>query len=134
MESIRAEHLRIGNIVNDEDGFPMYIAGFKASKYGYRFIDSAGNTGLVKELSGITLTPEIILKAGFEKLLVNILGPNCFSNGTDYYITEDEGVYQLDRSCDKNLQEWDHIAGVDYLHQIQNLYHALTSTELKIEL
>ena len=65
---MKASELRQGNLVNDEDLQPMYIAGIWPVDQGkrYNFIDSGGNVGNISLLSPIPLTHEILVKMGFE--------------------------------------------------------------------
>lgn len=88
----------------------------------------------LRHCSPIHLSPDILLKAGFTKIPSTILGDNVYQKD-NYYLTLDEGFYSLDRSIDDSFQEWDHIyPDLLYLHQLQNLYFALTGTELGINL
>lgn len=123
---IKANELRIGNLVNDEDLTPMYIAGLWPVDNGkqYNWIDSAGNTGNVNLLSGIALTPDLLGKWGFEK---------------DYNPEKDHRVeFWNNNAC--RLEVYDakiksvHGAYIKHLHQLQNLYYALTGEELNNQL
>ena len=72
-----------------------------------------------KLCKGIPLTPEILLKAGFEQFGMWFI--------KDYLYICIGGIIAIDEwktpyKCPK------------YLHELQNLVKALTSTELKIEL
>lgn len=118
--------LRIGNIVNDEDNQPMYIAGLWPVNNGkqYRFIDSAGNTGDVSKIcSGIPLTEELLLKMGFEDFDV------IYSKSPDLVISKDlewVGIYNT------HLEDDIHYDCPKYIHQLQNLTFILTGQELTL--
>lgn len=104
-------------------------------RLGNYVIDTVTNTcGKIKGISsldndiyeGIPLTPEILEKCGFE---YKHLPPkeHYFSNGMvviDTYKTKD-AFYYNGHFCDVSL---------DYVHQLQNLYFALTGKELEISL
>lgn len=83
----------------------------------------------ISDIKGIPLTPEILLKAGFTK-------------GSGYHLEIPNGQRV---SYYEDTKEWELYENPTftyfpilnkplYLHQLQNLYHALTSTELEIEL
>jgi hypothetical protein len=108
----------------DEDKTPCYFAGAWERSDGWIFRDSAGNTYKETQMYPIPLTPEILEKCGFVKWIDNVAcsykkeySPQRFidiSNYKDYY------------RC--------FIATFKYIHQLQNLYFALTNTELPITL
>jgi hypothetical protein len=83
----------------------------------------------IDECSGIPLTPEMLEKCGFEKwteLAFSILVDNGW-----YIVWETNGYI-----CLKYLENECEISHVEfkYLHQLQNLYHALTGSHLKVQL
>ena len=126
MTEIRANDLRIGNWVKYHSKFEKVI-----------LIDGDGYIGLHESevipesalgLKYIPLTEEILLKAGFIKkgdwYFLDIL---CLG-----YITRDD-VLQTEIKTSLNIDKWV-VIDIKYLHQLQNLYFALTGEELKIEL
>lgn len=76
----------------------------------------------------IPLTEEILLKCGFEK------GSNII--GDCYYIEHDFGVsdFVLNITKTSNFEIYELDLKIDYLHQLQNLYFALTNEELTVNL
>lgn len=80
----------------------------------------------IEELQPIELTPEILEKAGFEK------------EGITTIMKDDFPVYF--KRHNSNLQAWAFYISnplkleCKYLHQLQNLYHSFTGTELEIDL
>ena len=76
----------------------------------------------------IPLTEDILLKCGFEVSGESFIKA-CFSiedvhNGDTWYLY----MYDEDNECDV------HVGIIKYLHQLQNLYFALTGSELNINM
>lgn len=125
---IQANELRIGNWVIDPDGNPVTVNDiFYSGQEGINACDNNYECYPIldfDELSPIPLTPEILEKAGFEK---DKLGyTNGFNFSLYYNHKKDKGNYG---AYWKSFE-----AGVDFkhLHQLQNLYFALTGMELNI--
>jgi len=80
-----------------------------------------------EEIYPIPLTPEILEKCGFE---ISYCG-RCLSRGCLGLSAEGEGYATLFHSRD----EWEPSGGAPilYLHQLQNLFFALTGEELAIK-
>lgn len=125
---MKASELRIGNYIQDKNGRSIEI--LKVAHIGEEMI----NYWMESAYQSIPITEEWLLKFGFEK---------------DEYIQQDWSYalntkarvslvyYKGDPSCfsiyhdDKPL---DFPGGrVTYVHQLQNLYFALTGTELTIK-
>lgn len=119
---MKANELRLGNIFK-VSGFPMYVeAIFKDTVY----LNFEGNEGDVweeniKDLVPIPLTEEILIKAGFKEEYDGWV----FSK--TIFITKDDDGWHVG-----NFGFF--INSIQYLHQLQNLYFALTGEEIKIEL
>ncbi len=118
--SIQAKELRLGNWVYNGFGEAVKIHG----------IISEGNTGgyNLKTLNPIPLTPEILEKAGFVKT-------GRYAIGAGGYITYGKGRIELlqPKKGDPYILAFYEVK-IQYLHQLQNLYFALTGTELTIKL
>lgn len=125
---IAENELRIGNFYIDICGEIN-----KWAIYSYQFYAKHPLSGedLYKDLKPIPLTPEILLKAefvgeqfGFENCKYTNGFVSVFFNHQykstffKYYEQGEKKVYRV----------------LEYLHQLQNLYHALTGEELNIEL
>ena len=114
---IDAKDLRIGNWVL-RLGNPTQI---NAVSKGYVSTHSSGSI-TENQIESIPLTPEILEKCGFEKVgnewqNTNSEFTECFQFKNDkFYYTGGEGV------CFG--------VGCQYLHELQNLYYALTKQEL----
>lgn len=129
---IDAKSLRIGNYY-EVDG-----AIFKVSK-----IDKGGFQGeLIKKANGmhtnggrqqpIELTPELLIKCGFEK--------SKFNSGWQWTKIIRSGfeiiAFGFDQSADNELFFWTQIKVVPlkHLHELQNLYWLIMNKELEINL
>ena len=117
---IKANELRIGNYLL-MGGRIIKISGIL--KNGFYFGEHGYATNIINWFEPISLTEEWLLKFGFEKTN----NPTLYShksvcmkhNTTSYYPVafDDGGAF----SIGKNIQ---------YVHQLQNLYFALTGEEL----
>lgn len=81
-----------------------------------------------KRLQGIPLTEEWLLKFGFEEMEFE----NCFSINYAPFEFKVELLPKEDFIIFKNRNENTHHAQCKYVHQLQNLYFALTGEELTI--
>lgn len=121
---IQANELRIGNLFAMND-FPMYVeAIFRDTVY----LNFEGNEGDVweediKDLVPIPLTEEILLKAGFEKDIESLFYRNNFIIGK----TKTRWAFYHNGLMGGELVR------IDFLHELQNLFFALTGEEIKIE-
>lgn len=123
---MKANELRIGSLVNDEDGVAMYVGGvYDANESGnYWVVDSAYNAIRLIDITGIPLTPEILEKCGFEidktgKLAILMANQDfMIAIGLKYF--------------------WFHsmqlVTKIHYVHQLQNLFFCLVGEELTINL
>jgi hypothetical protein len=123
---MKATELRIGNWVNGE-----FINGEFLLSQIFRIDGNDDCSGL----EPIPLTTELLEKCGFvrsqdedENSLTLINGRKTFKwvegNDDDYFL-----IYQTDCGLDYNTA-----FELEYLHQLQNLYFALTGEELEINL
>jgi hypothetical protein len=123
---IQAKELRIGNWVKCE----LTGALLTITRIEHGFIQSSNKNGFnTNGIEPIPLTPEILEKAGFSYLLNN--------GGQLYYIIYDSGFTVM-----QSYGKWHFSPSksttlgneIKYLHQLQNLYFALTGQELTIDL
>ena len=150
---MEAEDLRIGNFVYvDKEAIWKVVETSKWDKQtcvskpdssGYSLEDNYG----INRLSGIPLTEEILLKAGFEHYLdysyeLNFLDESNTAIHVDF---DEDDLTKVARVCigqeDPRIEkrdrarEWVYFKkNIDSVHQLQNLYFALTGEELNIEL
>ena len=130
---ISANELRIGNWIFIDNGEkPQYA--HQVAGHDIEEIEGCGT-----DCFPIPLTPDILEKAGFLKYLVDESEPEA---GYYYHkeITDDKYCDLSFITGDKNgitevcLFPYETWFRVQYLHQLQNLTQALTSTELTVEL
>lgn len=113
---MKANELRIGNWVIDEHLDGIGNAGF------WRL--QQVETRLTEDYEPIPLTEEILLKCGFE-----------YNKHYDSYVKETDRASEfIIRAKDFVMCDIDLIVKLKHLHQLQNLYFALTGEELNIEL
>lgn len=138
---IQANELRIGNIVTvDNPQFhpnlkdvPMVIKGIHTTERGYavkleHLIPSddifTEYSQLIQFIIPIPLTGEILLKAGFEKDIESLFYRNSFIIAK----TKTRWAFYHNGLMGGELVR------IDDLHQLQNLFFALTGEEIKIDL
>lgn len=123
---IHANELRIGNWLIIEDG------GFKQM----RLIDIGWLIDFPDLFIPIPLTPEILEKCGFEKAIdgMRISMPISDNLGCDnYHLYRAYDSNEFFIAGDKENSGFGRFI-IQYLHQLQNLYFAITGEEIKIEL
>lgn len=123
---MKASELRIGNLANYK-GEVIKIEGFSKTTFYYIVGDMLFSViNDIDKLEPIQLTGEWLLKLGFEqyydhendihsmkKHFFSFVSPSMISVNNQYLIFEENNI--------------------KYVHQIQNLYFALTSEELTIK-
>ena len=131
--AILSNELRIGNLVMDEKNRVVQIHGIE-SNWNYVWLNHLNGSSIycfeIERINPILLTPEILEKCGF-----NIKSPN--KDGTFNYWSK-----ELDASIDcedgnlfrYRIHEKLRTKNIVSLHQLQNLYYALTQTELTYKL
>lgn len=154
---IQAKDLRIGNYIADRGGKKWQIDHWESkdkvsakssiSEIGGHKFEGHPLTEYVEYLQPIPLTEEILLKCGFEKIPhFNIGNASIKHIGRDRHIsissvgTPNEIIALVDQSGE-DIANSDVIIVKNYdydgytnLHQLQNLYFALTGEELEIDL
>jgi hypothetical protein len=122
---ITANELRIGNWLE----FDNYIQQSKFIQVGRRFFSSASIDGTEENFRvseyyhPIPLTEEILLKCGFEIKKDEYGSVLAYQKGIKPLLISGRMKGYYTASCDYNIQ---------YLHELQNLYYAITKTELII--
>ena len=127
---IQANELRIGNILNVAGNWwhvdSIISNGEKDYELYFKENDQYDHSANAKP---IPLTPEVLERCGFE-CKKNFVGSiDCSHNEFDIDLRlNDDGGYSFFGS------EFVHGVSNFYLHQLQNLYFALTGEELEIKL
>lgn len=111
---MKANEIRIGNLIVESLSF----GSDKVIK-----VDSNIFNRRIDEFIPIPLTEEWLLKFGFKK--------NLNSNDIIYYILAGECL--LEYNLTHNFADIDLFIDIKYVHQLQNLYFALTNEELTYE-
>lgn len=130
---IKANELRVGNILLDKDGKPAQVEAIcrvpSSASYLIEFAGLGNTSGFVEELKPIELSPEMLLRCGFEKN-----GKNYFSHNDKFYHIQ-EDAYDCNGNFGYCLNDEKSIfLELKSLHQLQNLYFCLTGEELEINL
>lgn len=119
-----AQELRIGNWINDLTGYECQVRGTTSNGI---WIHDVGGPGTEAAFSPIPLTPEWLERFGFEmddSLNQGILNGHWFlGNEVDY-----KSWYLIRRDTNAIIKR--HVTTV---HQLQNLYFALTCQELELK-
>lgn len=124
---MKANEIRIGNLILfSENGTVFTVDGI--GETGFDVHDEIENTWIESEtFEGIKLTEEWLLKFGFEKV--------DHIHGYSFYTLHKSKVNKcnLDVYDDKTLFMGYHVSHCKYIHQLQNLFFALTNQELIIK-
>jgi len=119
---IEINELRIGNIVSDDHGNHLTVDDMNEA--GINFIDSSlGVLCRYYEAHGITLTPEWLERLGFEGKFRNL------PEGGYIEIGDEEATLMPIDGCTGGHT---FSCPCKYVHQLQNLYFALTGQELQV--
>lgn len=121
---MEAKELRIGNWINHPENYAIEVNSTTID-----LMSALKNN----RFNPVPLTEEILLKAGFEK------------KGWQQYlkmkISEYNSLWYFDGIISilcEGLRDYDDLVTIkleyEYLHQLQNLYYALTGEELEIDL
>ena len=131
---LSATELRIGNIIKLSESNEIFMA-YEICSYGFRVRNKNEDTWIEEwQFEGIQLTEEWLLRFGFEKAK-HSHGYDCYiKDGFDFDIVSHGRYWVLaiytDESCTNSLY-FAH-GRFEYVHQLQNLYFALTGEELTI--
>jgi len=121
---LKNNELRIGNICQWSE----------FSKIGNgQFTISLGNLPFVKDMNPIWLTDEWFIKFGFKRS-----GGYWYHYIDDYHYCFREGnkkwSFSIEYTDDHSVEDFKKYfvsSGIEYVHQLQNLWFSLTQTELK---
>ena len=118
---IKANELRVGNWVYGTDGAILPI-----DKQGFYYVLNYPNNN---QLEGIYITPEILDNCEqFGRMVIH--GEDCFFNGDDIIVRGNDMYLFIHNEVDGSV--WG-IRRIEHVHQLQNLYFALTGKELELK-
>lgn len=126
---IKAQDLRIGNYIQDEVGSIFLVAGLQEVSI---MTTSGGGYFTEKIFTGVELTEDWLLKFGFQKTA------DLFIRSDIAVSLKNKFLYRNWVATDKEVYEkytgWLPCASdLNYVHQLQNLFFALTGEELTIK-
>jgi hypothetical protein len=129
---IQANELRVGNLIKSPYGFSKIDEVGLKDGNGYVKLKNKNMGYYLDVCSPIQLTDEILLKCGFKKGDEYYLSPSDYS--TEGFVEMmcfdlKECEFIIDRSVYSGFS-----VSIKHLHQLQNLYFALTGEELQITL
>ncbi len=134
---MEAKELRIGNIVsyNNKAIKVNNILDFAINMTFHSISGDRDEEILIEEIEPIPLTEEILLKIGFEKSF-NV---GCSEKDHNVYYWSGKISLTIDLELSSGNYNYDStpVDGAEplkYVHQLQNLYHALTGEELDFKL
>ena len=132
---IATSELRLGNWVYDGERtqFPMYVQTIGED---YVYLNFNGNEGDVweckpEDLQGIPITAELLTKLGFSELYG--LWRRTMSNRR-IAVKIDSTFVSIEAFEDRLLDSRCTCHGIEYLHQLQNLFKAISNDDLKIDI
>lgn len=130
---IKANQIRVGN------RFVREIRSTRGQEFDHNFVlteewmgklFSENTSFALNDLHPIPLTPEILEKAGFNSVTTNKDGSyNFWGKEIDASVDVEDGELFRYR-----IHERIRTKSIQYVHQLQNLYQALTGQELEINL
>lgn len=120
---IQANELRIGNLLNYQTAEGDIVTVEVNLQLMQWLINDTKGFNLVH--SPITLSEELLVKFGFEKIYKSQIHATYWIENLSYYFWHEKGNQYAD--C-KGLQ-----VNCVYIHQLQNLYFSLTGEELNIK-
>lgn len=128
---IQPQELRIGNHVFDIDGDIMQIGDIL--DFGVKFKNTSLGS-IYEKINPIPLTEEILLKFGFNKeYQKGYIGIDVCNS--DFVLTEPlkMGEWQTKYTFQFKTGSVHKFKEIEYVHQLQNLYFALTGEELQLK-
>ncbi len=137
--AVKPTALRLGNWLQSyiifNNGFgdisKKCISSFKVDLKTLEMLSSS--QALLVTVEPIQLTPEILLKAGMTKIKDGCMSPDIYEKKYTKRIVANTFIFHFDGK-DGYWMEGNTIVEVNCLHELQNLYSALTGTELEIKL
>ena len=130
---MKAQQLRIGNIFKEKyTGDILMVSELTKDRITFDY-----QTENKWQVEPILLTEEILLKCGIVKDIDN--GTIWIDLQTHYleFLIMPDGFYPTYTQCSEIRSEFEQrvsLNKISHLHQLQNLYHALTGHELEVSI
>lgn len=131
---INARELRIGNIYRRKHGKGFTDQAIDEGMMGKIF----GNTNefALNDFENIPISEEWLIQLGFEKSFSHGYLNSQFYRKENYTLNELQGEDAYYAFCEwedaAEQQGYRRLSQIQYVHQLQNLYFALTGTELSL--
>ena len=132
---ITANELRLGNIISDQNGFEMYVVGVFDDEI---LLDFDGNEGDVFQYSKKEI--ELLKPVKITEELLKSIGGTKFSNSAYWLNYKLKNGFAISQCLTtepvvgfKKKDSWyyeNDLILIESLHQLQNLFYALTGKEL----
>jgi len=124
--------LRLGNVVTDEAGIFYKVCAIFEDRIEGEYVGSANKTRTLKQWEPVVLTAAKLVAAGFKRGGATL--SDCFYRiaigGSTLAINPDNGVLWIFNPT--GAHSFNSPVAMEYLHQVQNYYLALTGKELPI--
>lgn len=126
---IESNEMRLGNLVHRR-GEAGVVVSLDAEEVGVRFGGVYGDyeRHYFESIDPIDLTPEILGRCGFE----DIRGEYVIFNGICIYNDDERYFFADEDAHEGNINYFGN--GFLYVHELQNLYFALSGEELNVKL
>jgi hypothetical protein len=117
---MKASELRLGNLIYNKQGNIVYVNTNHLTLLLY---------GIENEFNPIPLTEEWLLKFGFE------INRQTKEENNIWRCYSEEGFFEVEQIGSSFFLDDNHCYGtkINYVHQLQNLYFALTGEELVVK-
>lgn len=131
---IRVNELRIGNVIVSDAGVVRKVTGHDIREQWRHEEDPHGSTGA--SINPIPLTPEWLERCGFViKHEASEQDPFTYSIlKMDLDLAKEDDGYCLRFECQDSYYDCNIGTQLLYLHQLQNLFFALSGEELNVKL
>ena len=137
MKQIDPSDLRLGNWLyeSDKSKFPMQVESIGKN---WIYLDFEGNESdcfenTDKEIYPIPITKELIVKSLNSEILGDDYSVKLGDYRYIYFRINNDGYISIDFFNYDDNSENEICDGIRYVHELQNIYHALTGKELKIK-
>jgi hypothetical protein len=130
--------LRIGNFIDTDERVTLLVTGITSDQIGLKRPDGKEGSLHPIFLQGTLLTEEWLLKFGFEQEMdydiCNSISKVPHFYNEEFRIIQSKGFWYSSLRYDGGTSEcYEGEIEIKYVHQLQNLYFAITGNELTIK-